>query len=108
MKKKPAIVLTVCLLAMFLWVILAVLLTGGREASEMSGRDYWVLAGAGVLELITVTILGKTASTMGEGGAPAQKTTHAAKAQFLWNLVMIPAAMCISVGMRLLGIVLRT
>ena len=108
MKKKPAIVLTVCLLAMFLWVILAVLLTGGREVSEMSGRDYWVLAGAGVLELITVTILGKTASAMDKGGTPVQKTTHAAKARFLWNLVMIPAAMCISVGMRLLGIVLRT
>ena len=38
MKKKPIIILVVCLIAMFAWIFLAVALTGGREISEMNTR----------------------------------------------------------------------
>lgn len=108
MKKKPIIILVVCLIAMFAWIFLAVALTGGREISEMNPRDHWVMVGLILAELMTIFIalkLGKMAQL--SDGVEQPKPTRANRMRFAWNLVTYAAALGIPVLLALPGIQLR-
>lgn len=108
MKKKPIIILIVCLIAMFAWIFLAVVLTGGREISEMTTRDHWVMVGLILAELMTIFIalkLGKMAQL--SDGVEQPKPTRANRMRFAWNLVTYAAALGIPVLLALPGIHLR-
>lgn len=108
MKKKPIIALVVCLIAMFAWIFLAVALTGGREISEMTTRDHWVMVGLILAELMTIFIalkLGKMAQL--SDGVEQPKPTRANRMRFAWNLVTYAAALGIPVLLALPGIHLR-
>lgn len=108
MKKKPIIALVVCLIAMFAWIFLAVALTGGREISEMTTRDHWVMVGLILAELMTIFIalkLGKMAQL--SDGVEQPKPTRANRMRFAWNLVTYAAALGLPVLLALPGIHLR-
>ena len=108
MKKKPIIALVVCLIAMFAWIFLAVALTGGREISEMTTRDHWVMVGLILAELMTIFIalkLGKMAQL--SDGVEQPKPTRANRMRFAWNLVTYAAALGLPVLLALPGIWLR-
>lgn len=108
MKKKPIIILIVCLIAMFAWIFLAVALTGGREISEMNTRDHWVMVGLILAELMTIFLalkLGKMAQL--SDGVEQPKPTRANRMRFAWNLVTYAAALGIPVLLALPGIHLR-
>lgn len=108
MKKKPIIAVVVCLIAMFAWIFLAVVLTGGREDSEMTTRDHWVMVGLILAELMTIFLalkLGKMAQL--SDGVEQPKPTRANRMRFAWNLVTYAAALGIPVLLALPGIHLR-
>ena len=108
MRKKTAVVLAICSLAMFAWIFLAVALTGGREISEMNTRDHWVMVGLILAELATVFIalkLGKAEQLPDVAEQP--KPTRANRMRFAWNLVTYAAALGIPVLLALPGIWLR-
>ena len=108
MKKKPIIALVVCLIAMFAWIFLAVALTGGREDSEMTTRDHWVMVGLILAELMTIFIalkLGKMAQL--SDGVEQPKPTRADRVRSAWNLVTYAAALGLPVLLALPGIWLR-
>ena len=108
MRKKTAIVLAICSLAMFAWIFLAVALTGGREISEMNTRDHWVMVGLILAELMTIFIalkLGKVEPL--SDGEEQPKPTRANRMRFAWNLVTYAAALGIPVLLALPGIHLR-
>lgn len=108
MRKKTAIVLAICILAMFAWIFLAVALTGGREISEMNTRDHWVMVGLILAELMTIFIalkLGKAEQL--PDGAEQPKPTRANRMRFAWNLFTYAAALGIPVLLALPGIRLR-
>lgn len=108
MKKKPIIAVVVCLIAMFAWIFLAVVLTGGREISEMTTRDHWVMVGLILAELMTIFIalkLGKMAQL--SDGVEQPKPTRANRMRFAWNLVTYAAALGLPVLLALPGIHLR-
>lgn len=105
MRKKTAIVLAICILAMFAWIFLAVALTGGREISEMNTRDHWVMVGLILAELMTIFIalrLGKAEQL--PDGAEQPKPTRANRMRFAWNLFTYAAALGIPVLLALPGI----
>ena len=108
MKKKPIIILVVCLIAMFAWIFLAVALTGGREISEMNTRDHWVIVGLILAELMTIFLalkLGKMEQP--SDGVEQPKPTRANRMRFAWNLFTYAAALGIPVLLALPGIRLR-
>ena len=108
MKKKPIITLIVCFIAMFAWIFLAVALTGGREISEMTTRDHWVMVGLILAELMTIFLalkLGKMEQP--SDGVEQPKPTRANRMRFAWNLVTYAAALGIPVLLALPGIHLR-
>ena len=108
MKKKPIIILIVCLIAMFAWIFLAVALTGGREISEMNTRDHWVMVGLILTELMTIFLalkLGKMEQP--SDGVEQPKPTRANRTRFAWNLFTYAAALGIPVLLALPGIRLR-
>ena len=115
MKKKPIIILVVCLIAMFAWIFLAVALTGGREISEMNTRDHWVMVGLILAELMTIFLalkLGKMeqpsdGAEQPSDGAEQPNPTRANRMRFAWNLFTYAAALGIPVLLALPGIRLR-
>ena len=115
MKKKPIIILVVCLIAMFAWIFLAVALTGGREISEMNTRDHWVMVGLILAELMTIFLalkLGKMeqpsdGAEQPSDGAEQPNPTRANRMRFAWNLFTYAVALGIPVLLALPGIRLR-
>lgn len=108
MKKKSIIALIACFIAMFAWIFLAVALTGGREISEMTTRDHWVMVGLILAELMTIFIALKLGK-MGQlsDGVEQPKPTRANRMRFAWNLFTYAAALGIPVLLALPGIWLR-
>ena len=108
MKKKPTIVLVVCLIAMFAWIFLAVALTGGREISEMNTRDHWVMVGLILAELMTIFIALKLGMMeQPSDGVEQPKPTRANRIRFAWNLFTYIVALGLPVLLALPGIRLR-
>lgn len=108
MKKKSIIALLACFIAMFAWIFLAVALTGGREISEMTTRDHWVMVGLILAELMTIFIALKLGK-MGQlsDGVEQPKPTRANRMRFAWNLFTYVVALGLPVLLALPGIWLR-
>ena len=65
MKKKWLTVLIICIALMFGWIILAVELTGGREAADFTRQDKLVMTAFAVVELLTVVVMFVAACMLG-------------------------------------------
>lgn len=110
MKKKKMILLIVCLVLMFGWIFLAVALTGGREPADFTRRDWQVMIGFGLAELLTLIVLFVTADKLGKQRAAtipeAVNLTRAEKARKRTGAFLTWGALLLALAAEIVGILL--
>ncbi len=75
-RKKGIFWVIGCTAAMFAWIFLAVFLTGDRALSRFGTRDWVILGGMAVLELVTVTALFLSAEKTGRLLMPMEQLKY--------------------------------
>lgn len=106
MKKKPIIVIAICIACMFAWIFVAVALTGGREIEEMSRQDHLIMLGFAAAELLTVLLMIGALVRLNSGKkSPLSPAVRARSGYNLVILVVSIALPCLMVipGVRLHG-----
>lgn len=114
MKKKWLIVVISCTAAMFIWIFVAVALTGGREPSDFTAQDKRIMAAFIVVELLTVAgalvsavMLGRAVGhTMGSQMTESVVLTKAGRIRNRRGVVLIVLSCLLSLGMYILGILM--
>lgn len=112
MKKKWLTVLIAGILAMFVWIFVAVALTGGREVVDFTPRDKQIMAAFTVAEFVTVAVVMVSAVMLGrQVGKSMPKPeaitlTKAEKIRRRRGLLLVAASFLLGFGMYILGILL--
>ena len=112
MKKRWLRVLLIAVVLMFVWIFLAVALTGGREAADFTQRDKQIMVGFTVAEFLTVVTMFVSACMVGrEVGRSMPKVepvslTKAEKIRKRMGAILLWVPLLIALAAQIGGILL--
>ncbi len=109
-KRRYLAALIGCIAAMFLWILVAVLLTGGRDVGEFLPGDKQVLIGLAVVEGITILFTFFFAVKLGKMNqyqrpAPPISLTKAERVRARRGFLMAAGSLVLSFALYILGII---